>query len=60
MAKRKRRSSRPGSFNNVKRARLNKTAGIVSQLKYVDHFISNFNVELSDNVTAHVFLLSKV
>lgn len=55
MAKRKRSSSRQGSFSNTKRARLNKS-GIISLLKYVGDLIFRFIVELSNYITAHVSL----
>lgn len=56
MAKRKRSSSRQGSFSNTKRARLNKSSGIISLLKYVGDLIFRFIVELSNYITAHVSL----
>lgn len=60
MTKRKRRSSRQGSFSSAKRARLNKTPGTISLLKYVGNFLSHFDVESSFYITAEVFLSSKV
>lgn len=59
MAKRKKRSSRQGSFSSVKKARHSKTAGRITLLKYVTLTLYQVLI-LNDYLTAYVFLLSKV
>lgn len=60
MAKRKKRSSRQGSFSSVKKARHSKTAGRITLLKYVTLTLYQVLI-LNDYLTGiGVFLLSKV